>query len=733
MNNIKKKIKKVQSDPAVLTLLHDIEDLLLNKYLYLVILAVFIFCSGYIAGHKLGNEKLILYYSLNGEHSRYLPNALFGFSALGIKEMPVLTALYKAIFLVILAFYAFIYYLEIKKTSILKEKICILSLFTVVFFIFSKMIKTEDHAFNIFIASFLLSAAVLLFKNRKAVFLVPLLAALAQLAELRTILCIIPLSVILPVLKNKISTENIKRYIYTFIVSAILMAAVFAVTQFLSAAPPVNDDGMSVSVIKYISDGISISNSYTNFHSASNFCIFICTMLFLINIFFLGRSEKIAAVAVSVYYLIMYIISAENGIYLSAWLVFETAALFFLRKDKDISKRSAVKMLFTGLIVSCIVSILHQRVYGTDYTMPEFTQYYITYFDLGFVQRGLIGTLFRLIFGNVIPENVIVPAAYIFYLSAALIFTGILFGIYMTCTDTKAKTIYGLILAAFILSPAFAIHFSDNVLRFDLYNDILTIISLILAVRNKKTICLVPILCTICILVHQVYVSISYPIVFSALAYRAFVESDSHNVRNKAVFFITLLLMGVGFFYLTFFSAQHLALSYDDVITMLSSRSDNFINEDTVYKDLVILWLDKTNTQLVKYSANIPLLHKISTAKMFIANIPLLAAYIFVYMRSAANESKIIKKLAYAASMISVLALTPLFLTEIDYGRWGGHYLFILLFGIASLTLMQSRDKKWYNGISDKKLYICAGILIFLMMIQDPFHIFLASFNLRLF
>lgn len=50
-----------------------------------------------------------------------------------------------------------------------------------------------------------------------------------------------------------------------------------------------------------------------------------------------------------------------------------------------------------------------------------FSAYYFNYFDFGFTQRSLIGTLFYLLFGYYIPQNKFFICATIFYVGCFLL------------------------------------------------------------------------------------------------------------------------------------------------------------------------------------------------------------------------------------------------------------------------------------------------------------------------
>lgn len=754
MNNINRRLintkNKIISSPNF----KYITDLLLGKYLYFVILMIMSFCTVYIAKQSLGATDTVLYYSLNGDSGRYLPESLIGFYTMGIHDIGTLISIYKVIYLAVLAFSSLLYYTVIRRVSPNKEKAKLLAISALVIFIIFCMLRNYMFVFNAYISGTLIAASVILFKKQKALPLIPLLLGLAQLSEPVTVLCLIPLFVSFPFLTCLFDKKTGKIFAAVCLSSIFSVVLVLVITQHFSGKDliyikelyssgtnegdfyflplyfsPICNDGLTKTVFEYITSNLSLRNFSVNFRECSYIPVFISVFIFLKMINCKQRKYVSFLILFFVYYAVLFFTGKENILFFIFLVLFEAALLS--RTETYRAEAFPAKLLCTALAMTCIFAVIRQPIHLFTEQDYVYVPYYVSYSDLGFVQRAFIGTIFKAIFGYTIHPTVMMYSSIIYYTANAILLIILIFCFYKQISDKQSKLIYSLIIAAFLTSTAFSNYFSGNLLRFDLYNDVITMLALLLTVQNQRTMFFIPVLCIAAIMIHQGYISISFPIVFSALLYRAFINPDGHSLRNKTIFILTFAFVVCGFFYFTFFSSVQNGITFTDIENMISERSAGFINDKSVYTDTIDLWLDDSSAQLVKYKNSIYAIQRLNALKVALTNLPLLAMYIYAFGITAKKESKFISKAACIISMLSVFALTPLFIAETDYGRWCAHYLFILIFGIAALTIMQRGDKKWYSGISGKALYIWTALIIISSMLQPEYFVYLKAFALR--
>lgn len=458
-------------------------------------------------------------------------------------------------------------------------------------------------------------------------------------------------------------------------------------------------------------------------------------VLLSISIFLSSDYPKIAKSSVltsSLITAVFYVLNSyEKGILLS-YLVLQSLILIGITRKKVIpyftgryDAQKKLCMIFIVIIVSgqMLWSLVAD---STDYGSLEFriTPFYICYQDLGFVQRGLWGTIYRFLFGTFIPENVFYTSYHLFYIAFYLIFMLVIALFVKQSKNETEKNIAIFFAFIFLISPGY------NKFFFELTNYIIAWICVLLAYRNKHSVMLIPLLCGLAMLTHQIFASIIFPIVFISLVYRTFINSDGHSVRNISCIIITLIVVGGGFLYLTYFNAGRIDMTYEQIRDMIDQRSGGFFPP---HENMIkYVYLDKEHVHSDTFMNQIESSQIENAKKVFFVNLPALVVYIYSFFHSARLEKSIPKKLAYIAASLSVLAIVPAFIVETDYGRWCSQYVSILILAPLILTLYQPKEKKWYKDIDKKKLYIAAALLIFSVIIQPNYPQLLYVYSLKI-
>lgn len=352
--------------------------------------------------------------------------------------------------------------------------------------------------------------------------------------------------------------------------------------------------------------------------------------------------------------------------------------------------------------------------------------YYFNYFDFGFTQRSLIGTLFYLLFGYYIPENKFYMYATIFYVVNFVFLAYILYRllkVYRKSANNDKSYVPYLLLFMYISSaPYLSYMYETLIYRLDLYGMCLAILSVYCIYKNRY-IFVVPIMCALGMINHQIFVFIIFPIVFIAFIYRIFIEPEGYFKRNL-IAFIMMISMIVGIFiYLQFFSYAFTAVSGEEAVCIVRERSCGFL-ADNKYIDgelsiLTTVIFADAETHVQTWQNRITFGQIINTIGKLLYSLPLIVLFFYAFFKSSKYEDSKFKKFIYYALPFSIVAFLPTYILETDYGRWNQHLFATFMLGLFILTIMQKPEKKWYRDMSLKKKQIWFAI-VYVIMIEMP-------------
>lgn len=383
-------------------------------------------------------------------------------------------------------------------------------------------------------------------------------------------------------------------------------------------------------------------------------------------------------------------------------------------------KKSNFFMVFL-FAYTVIKVILQFRIVGLNKDNFSIAMYYIDYQTYGFVQRGLIGTLYRVFGGYIIPvHNLMTTATYIYFITAICIML-LLFHIISNLKEGYLKILAFLFLCMYFVSPAFLTYFSKAIMtRFDMYNMLIALVCIWLLIKNRY-LYLLPFLCTLSIFIHQVSLFIISPIVFVFLVYRAIIDPGKHAVRNKIVLAITLFSVCGWFIYFQFFSQSNIMISAKEANQVLNIRSAGyFVEEQELINDVIVADL---NHHLTKYHDRIEMSQVVQTLKYMVYFLPIITTYFYAFFASAKFEKKKGKKIIYQMIPFSFIAFLPCYILETDYGRWNAHFLMHIILSILFLTVLQENsEKKWYDNIKKRYLIIWCSLIVLMLAGLSPFN-----------
>lgn len=430
--------------------------------------------------------------------------------------------------------------------------------------------------------------------------------------------------------------------------------------------------------------------------------------------------------------MMVYLIGQKYNGVLFAYLMIQSLILLYIFRRSVYRCVKNVKALRAFFMMTAFLIVLGQLLCTFDFdnrffgsTAFRITPFYVCYQDFGFIQRGVFGTIFRLLFGTYIPENTFFGAYFISYFLLKLLFFVLIAGTVRYAKSGEERLTAMLLVFIFLISPG-----ADK-FYFEMFGYIMAWTSVLLACRNGHSMFLIPVCCLLAMLTHQVFASIIFPVVFIAVIYRALIDSQGHTVRNTVILTLTVLSVAVSFFYLSFFNAKNITFTYEQVCDMINQISGGFFEP---HEDLVKhVYLDSANEHTGVFSQLIQSSQVIRFGYVLTVNSPALAVYIYAFAHSAKMSDSKIKKFGYIISALSVLAILPVFITETDYGRWCSQYISVLILAPLILTVFQTENNKWYRDIGKKEFYAVMALVTLTELIQPNFEQLLYYYDLRFF
>ena len=203
----------------------------------------------------------------------------------------------------------------------------------------------------------------------------------------------------------------------------------------------------------------------------------------------------------------------------------------------------------------------------TDVTAWTIMPYALSY-RLGFISRGLVGSIIRLVIPNLTCKHI-----YIIILINILLLCGLtLFFMHKILKRAYDVDITGIIflLGLFLVNPgsiAFLFYWG-NYGRFDMFL-LMTLLITALFVIYDKCVWLVPVFCIGAVMTHQAFVFQYFPAVLILLFYSGFILKRKYGV---SIFAVTLVSTCAMFLYLQFFS--RINYSYEDTLAIIDATTD---------------------------------------------------------------------------------------------------------------------------------------------------------------
>ena len=331
-------------------------------------------------------------------------------------------------------------------------------------------------------------------------------------------------------------------------------------------------------------------------------------------------------------------------------------------------------------------------------------QFYMNYVDYGFVQRGLIGTIIRLTFGYYIPLDTMRKIVFFTHNIATIVLLLLIYDLKKTSYIPPGR--------AFMFRPVFFLTifkvipsvFSQHQGRLDVYFVICGVVCILLLRRNSRFVFLVPLICAVAMTIHPVFAFVFFPIVFIMMNIKTFLICGKRFSKSGLIVLLcsTFLVM-VLLLYFSNAAYKVLPVDFDEAKTIFIERTcedavdDSFWNENNLFfrTDDTITIKEYTryfNDQIRKVQLKDTLYKSICFS-------PFILFFFYIYIRWSQMFDGRFKRFVSIIIPFSVLVIIPLYVFEVDFGRWSMFFLFMIMCGLLlpDITVNKLEESPYYD------------------------------------
>ena len=428
----------------------------------------------------------------------------------------------------------------------------------------------------------------------------------------------------------------------------------------------------------------------------------------------------------------VFVFNRYHGYLFASRMLLLFIAEYILYKYKKFGKIFAIennkeKCIFLFLIFSFII-VLFKEISGLGINDDPFVYYpyYLDYIHDGFIQRGFIGTVFYLLFGYYVPYDKLKVDVSIMSYTCFAILTISLFYIFRE-TLKKKNYIQTFFLALYILSSAYYSYiYKYLAFRLDIYIMTITVFCIILMMK-KRFLFMIPFLCLIGILIHQVFMFMCFPLILVSIVYYG---KTMKKKQYLSILLSTLFITGISFIYIQCFSVIHLPITADRALEIINERSDNaFVgipsydgNKSVVRGTIFGSAGDHLNSARL-YMKDLNSIYYSDFLTFIIHIILLILLYVMVFINCVKKESERLIKVLTALSGLSVSGFILLYFLESDYGRWDMHLIAHML--LSLFILSDKKENVLSIKLGNKKVLFALLVIIAIIVLRmDVFRVY---------
>ena len=259
-------------------------------------------------------------------------------------------------------------------------------------------------------------------------------------------------------------------------------------------------------------------------------------------------------------------------------------------------------------------------------------------------------------------------------------------------TENLLKYAVVFLVIVYLLSPASILYLSiyNDFGRFDLYLLLLTLIALLFA-KHKCTALCIPVVCFICMAIHQIYLCTFAPLIVLILLYEVY--QNKFSKYWLCILIVTVLTLCSSFIYFQFFAELNVS-SVNELIMYIAPSTNLGIDSGS----LDAAYFRTTETHfLSSFPTFETVIRKGLRTLLFLS--PLFVLFLAIWIKTIRQTPNKREKIFYLICMLSPLAAFPAFIIAIDWGRWLAG-LIIVQFAII-FYLMYHKDRYLLQSLRD--------------------------------
>ncbi len=407
----------------------------------------------------------------------------------------------------------------------------------------------------------------------------------------------------------------------------------------------------------------------------------------------------------------------------------------YKRNKNSINISEILNSLFSDRVLLCIsfiyilFSISSQYAAGNGFANKFcLNQFYMNYVDYGFVQRGLIGTLIRLTFGYYIPLETMQKVVFFIYNIAAIALLLLFYKLKKNSFIPAYRSFMFRPVFLLAILKIFPSIISQHQGRLDVYLALCGLLCVLLLVRNRFVFC-VPVICALAMMIHPVFAFIVFPVVFITMLIKTFIVCDTgYSVSGLAVMLISSFLIIALLYYFSNVGYYLIPVDYSEAKSIFVDRAGETAVDNSFWNENNLFFRTDNTISLREYSYyfndQIRKTQISSTLYKAVCFSPFILVYFYIYAKWSKTFCNKIKRNVCFLLPFSVLVILPLYVFEVDYGRWNMYALFMIMCGLLlpDLTVYNQEESPYYK-MPVRFEYIMSILAIAASLITDYFYV----------
>lgn len=349
-------------------------------------------------------------------------------------------------------------------------------------------------------------------------------------------------------------------------------------------------------------------------------------------------------------------------------------------KEKTIKFFSDYKyslIIFCILAVQAIINMIPFEGVGELIYL-----YYLADLSMGKTSRLLMGTIINWLTDN--PTKEFVNAFAVVFVFITLFLSSLLVGKVISGVEKELKP-HVLVFTAFLVSGTFTFAgFSRYLGFFDVYLFLISLIAVVF-LQSKYLKWLVPLLCAVCVFIHQGFAFTFFPIIILVSFYKT--VSDK-KPTDAAVFLLSAVTSVVATLFCVLKGTQTMNIPFEQMREIISERASFHLDEED-FRDVRFFYYgiapDKGLENAGAQTTELPLLEKIagvieynqyitssSNGLFAVLSLAVVLFVIFwiIWIKCIKHTDNKGKKFVYLCFMLAVLIVPLYSLLAADFIRW---------------------------------------------------------------